>query len=82
MGDGNFGEDVSRNIQAFHRVPLALSKPYPDKIKIRGEIDIPKDDYERLNRGQEEQGFEPYANPRNLASGSVKLLDVKDVKRR
>ncbi len=81
-GDGNIGEDISRNIEAFHEVPLNLEEPHPQTIEIRGEIYIPKSDFERLNREQEESGFETYANTRNLASGSVKLLDVNEAKKR
>ncbi|MDR1665707.1 MAG: NAD-dependent DNA ligase LigA [Puniceicoccales bacterium] len=81
-GDGRNGEDVTRNRRAFHNILSFLSPPYPKVLEVRGEIYIPNAEFERINEEQEKRGLEPYANARNLASGSVKLLDTSEAQRR
>lgn len=81
-GDGKVGEDVTNNIKTIKTIPLYLSDNYPETIEIRGEVYISNADFEHINTEQERLGLETFSNARNLASGSVKLLDVEDVKKR
>lgn len=84
-GDGENGEDVSGNLKTIRSVPLEfgdLVKKAPAKIEVRGEVYMTKAAFERINRGKEERGEESFANPRNAAAGSLKLLDPKEVAKR
>lgn len=82
-GDGERGEDVTVNIKTIAAIPLKLlaDKP-PELLEVRGEIYMPKDELERLNKERQKEGSDLFANPRNAASGSLKLLDQKLVKER
>lgn len=82
-GDGQKGDDVSNNVRTIRTVPLAL-KPadYPENFEIRGEIILPKSQFQLLNKSLEEKGEQPYANPRNTASGTLKLQDSSVVAER
>ncbi len=77
-GDGKTGEDVTHTLRTLRSVParLRLQKP-PELLEVRGEVFIRTDDFRALNRKLMEAGEEPFANPRNLASGSLKQLDPK-----
>lgn len=82
-GDGVRGDDVTTNVKTIRSVPLRLAGTgYPAEFEIRGEIVLPRKSFEKLNRLQEEKGEEPYANPRNTASGTLKLQDSREVARR
>ncbi len=74
-GDGVQGDDVTQNIKKIKTVPLVLQGEYPDEFEIRGEIVLPKDAFEALNRKRQEAGEPLYMNPRNTASGTLKLQD-------
>lgn len=74
-GDGIQGDEVTHNVKTIRSVPLKLKGDYPDKFHIRGEIVLPFEGFSQLNAKRIEQGKEPYANPRNTASGSLKLQD-------
>jgi DNA ligase (NAD+) len=74
-GDGTKGEDVSANVKTIRTVPLQLKGNYPDQFEIRGEIFFPLEAFHRLNEKREEIGEETFANPRNTASGTLKLQD-------
>jgi DNA ligase (NAD+) len=82
-GDGFVGEDVTMNVRTINNVPLSLrkSKGYENfskgRTEIRGEIVMLKSDFEELNRAQELAGRPIYANPRNLAAGTIRQLDPK-----
>lgn len=79
-GDGTTGEDVTVNVKTIKTVPLLLhGTDYPDDFEIRGEIIMPLEVFSSLNAERVEQGQEPYMNPRNTASGTLKLLDSKVV---
>lgn len=82
-GDGQKGDDVSNNVRTIRTVPLSL-KPgdYPESFEIRGEIILPKSQFQLLNKSLEEKGEQPYANPRNTASGTLKLQDSSVVAER
>ena len=75
-GDGETGEDVTQNITTIRAIPLVLfGKNIPDFIEIRGEVYMEKKDFDILNKEREKAGDVLFANPRNAASGSLKLLD-------
>ena len=81
-GDGTQGDDVTENVKTIKSIPLKLKGDYPEKLEIRGEIFLPIAGLQQMNKLRVEQGLEPYANPRNTASGSLKLLDTKEVANR
>ena len=72
-GDGEKGDDVTANVRTIRSIPLKLQGNYPASFEIRGEIVMPFAVFESLNREREEQGEQPFANPRNAASGTLKL---------
>lgn len=77
-GDGLVGEDVTMNVRTIKNVPLKLrGVNIPPKVELRGEIVIFKDDFEKLNQAQIKKQEKPFANPRNLAAGSIRQLDPK-----
>jgi DNA ligase (NAD+) len=82
-GDGLQGDDVTANVRTIESIPLLLKKTAPlEAIEIRGEIYIDRLAFERINQTKRDLGEETYANPRNFASGTLKLLDSKLVRRR
>ncbi len=76
-GDGLVGEDVTMNVRTIENVPLTLREPVEGHVEVRGEIVIFKSDFDKLNEKQQRQGEKPFANPRNLAAGSIRQLDPK-----
>ncbi len=82
-GDGTQGDEVTANIKTIKNVPLKLrGNDVPQRFDIRGEIVLPHDGFAKLNAERVAQGEEPYANPRNTASGSLKLQDSAEVSKR
>jgi DNA ligase (NAD+) len=81
-GDGFKGDDVTNNIKTIKSVPLKLNAGFPDKFDIRGEIILPFAGFEKMNQELIEIGETPYSNPRNTASGSLKLQDSAEVAKR
>lgn len=81
-GDGAQGEDVTTNVKTIKTIPLAVSKEAPTDFEIRGEIFFPLENFQRLNKSKAEAGEELYANPRNTASGTLKLHNSKVVAER
>ncbi|WP_264558232.1 NAD-dependent DNA ligase LigA [Flavobacterium sp. N2270] len=81
-GDGFQGDDVTNNIRTIKSVPLKLKGDYPDFFEIRGEIVLPFEGFEKMNQELIEIGEAPYSNPRNTASGSLKLQDSAEVAKR
>ncbi|HEY9184296.1 MAG TPA: NAD-dependent DNA ligase LigA [Salegentibacter sp.] len=81
-GDGFQGDDVTNNIKTIRSIPLKLKGDYPDEFDIRGEIILPYEGFAKMNAERVEAGEVPYANPRNTASGSLKLQDSAEVARR
>ncbi|MGG5506087.1 MULTISPECIES: NAD-dependent DNA ligase LigA [unclassified Myroides] len=82
-GDGMQGDDVTNNIKTIKSVPIRLKgTDYPKSFDIRGEIVLPFAGFERMNEELIEIGEQPYANPRNTASGSLKLQDSAEVAKR
>ncbi len=74
-GDGFQGDDVTNNIKTIKSVPLQLKEDYPQKFDIRGEIILTLEGFAKMNAERVEAGEDPYMNPRNTASGSLKLQD-------
>ncbi len=81
-GDGVQGDDVTHNVKTIRSVPLKLKGDFPERFDIRGEIVLPYEGFAKLNAERVELGEEPYANPRNTASGSLKLQDSAEVAKR
>ena len=82
-GDGTQGDDITVNLKTINSIPLKLTTGlFPNKFEIRGEIIIPTDSFKALNNKREQIGEPLFMNPRNTASGSIKLLDSKEVARR
>ncbi|MBP94286.1 MAG: DNA ligase (NAD(+)) LigA [Flavobacteriaceae bacterium] len=81
-GDGFQGDNVTANIKTIKSVPLQLKGDYPEKFDIRGEIILPFEGFIKMNEERIEIGEEPYRNPRNTASGSLKLQDSSEVAKR
>ena len=79
-GNGEKGEDVLANVLTISSVPKKIS--LPGRSEVRGEVYLSLSDFRRINSLREEKGEEPFANPRNLASGTLKLLDPSLVKKR
>ena len=93
-GDGTVGDDVTENVRRISNIPQRLKtpagflhsdsgkQPWPEEFEIRGEIYMPWAAFDRLNAEREANEEQPFANPRNAASGSLKLLDSKEVANR
>ena len=81
-GDGVVGDDVTDNVRRISNIPQRLKGDYPADFEIRGEILMPYEAFNRLNMERADEGELPFANPRNAASGSLKLLDPEEVSHR
>ncbi len=81
-GNGRVGDDVTANIKTIHTLPLKLPSGFPPLLEVRGEVFMDTRTFKELNEKREEEGLEPWANPRNAAAGSLKLLDPKEVSKR
>ncbi len=87
-GDGQQGDDVTRNVKTIKTIPLTLTTtnnntaPIPQTFEIRGEILLPYSEFERLNAERVAAGDQPFANPRNAAAGTLKTLDSRVVAER
>lgn len=82
-GDGEKGDDVTENVRTISSIPLVLQgSGYPEVFEIRGEILMPWSVFNELNAERVENGLPPFANPRNAASGTLKLLNSKEVAKR
>ncbi|UPQ78479.1 NAD-dependent DNA ligase LigA [Flavobacterium azooxidireducens] len=81
-GDGFQGDEVTNNVKTIRSIPLQLKGNYPPKFDIRGEIILPFSGFEKMNQELIEIGETPYSNPRNTASGSLKLQNSAEVAKR
>lgn len=86
-GDGFRGDDVTANLKTIRQIPLKLESPnrnreIPPVLEIRGEVYLPNKEFQKLNEEKEEKGEPQFANPRNAAAGSLKLLDPRITARR
>ncbi|MBQ9543753.1 MAG: NAD-dependent DNA ligase LigA [Clostridia bacterium] len=80
-GDGTVGEDVTENLKTLPSIPLVLAEPVP-LLEVRGEVYMPRESFRRLNEQRELSGEPLFANPRNAAAGSLRLLDPTVVAKR
>jgi len=76
-GDGDTGEDVTHNAKTIRDIPLSLKGKAPSLLEVRGEVYMDKEDFARLNQQRKDNGEVLFANPRNAAAGSLKLLDAR-----
>lgn len=76
-GDGETGEDVTHNAKTIQSLPLRLKGKFPATLEVRGEVYMNKKDFAALNRGRKDKDEVLFANPRNAASGALKLLDSR-----
>ncbi len=81
-GDGYQGDEVTTNIKTINSIPLVLKGTYPNRFDIRGEIVLPFEGFHKMNEERIAEGEDPYKNPRNTASGSLKLQDSSEVAKR
>ena len=84
-GDGTLGEVVTTNVRTIRAIPLRLRKaglPWPARMEIRGEVYFPRDAFAAMNVARESAGEPVFANPRNAAAGTLKLLDSREVAKR
>jgi DNA ligase (NAD+) len=80
-GDGMTGDEITRNLKTIHDIPLRLTGG-PEILEIRGEAYMEKEAFVRLNEYRDEQGLQPFANPRNSTAGTLKMQDPREVARR
>ena len=81
-GDGEKGDDITNNVRTIKSIPLKIEGEIPDEFEIRGEILMPWNEFERINKEREVSGEQLFANPRNAASGTIKLLNSQEVAKR
>lgn len=81
-GDGTQGDDVTSNVRTIKSIPLKLQDNPPEKFEIRGEIFLPHEGFDQMNNERLQTGAEAFANPRNAASGTLKLQDSSIVAKR
>ncbi len=81
-GDGQKGDDITRNIRTIRDIPLQLKGNYPEVVEVRGEAFMEREAFARLNQKREEEGLSTFANPRNSTAGSLKMQDPKAVAQR
>jgi len=82
-GDGSNGDNITKNLKTISSIPIKLKESFKkNKFEIRGEIIIPLDSFAQLNKKRKNNGEQPFMNPRNTASGSIKMLDSNEVARR
>jgi DNA ligase (NAD+) len=80
-GNGDVGDEVTVNARTIRALPLALPEEVP-LVEVRGEVYLPREVFATLNRARREEGEEPFANPRNAAAGSIRLLDPRECAKR
>lgn len=81
-GDGERGDDITQNLRTIGDVPLSVDSHAPDLLEVRGEAYMEKEAFIRLNEFREDNGLQPFANPRNSTAGSLKMQDPREVARR
>ncbi|MEO0052226.1 MAG: NAD-dependent DNA ligase LigA, partial [candidate division WOR-3 bacterium] len=83
-GDGLHGDDITQNLRTINTIPLRLRQERAgfERFEVRGEVYLPRQEFVRLNEEREDEGQPVFANPRNAAAGTLKLLDPREVKKR
>lgn len=81
-GDGFQGDDITPNVKTIRDIPLKLQGDFPEKFFMRGEIFLTHDAFDKINEEREKEGYDIFMNPRNTASGSLKIQDSTEVSKR
>lgn len=81
-GDGQKGDNITKNVRTIRNIPLQLKGNFPDVVEVRGEAFMEREAFARLNQKREEEGLSTFANPRNSTAGSLKMQDPKAVSQR
>ncbi|MCT3758215.1 NAD-dependent DNA ligase LigA [Elizabethkingia anophelis] len=81
-GDGFQGDEITSNVRTISDVPLKLKGEFPERFYMRGEIYLTRKNFDKINALREEEGLDPFMNPRNTASGSLKMQDSGEVRKR
>ncbi|WP_407486130.1 NAD-dependent DNA ligase LigA [Elizabethkingia anophelis] len=81
-GDGFQGDEITGNVRTISDVPLKLKGEFPERFYMRGEIYLTRKNFDKINALREEEGLDPFMNPRNTASGSLKMQDSGEVRKR
>ena len=81
-GDGFQGDAITNNVRTISDIPLKLKGDFPDRFFIRGEIYLTRKNFDKINKAREEEGLDLFMNPRNTASGSLKMQDSGEVRKR
>lgn len=81
-GNGERGDDITRNVKTIRDIPLSLKGDFPEVAEIRGEAYMEREAFVRLNKHRRKQDLSPFANPRNSTAGSLKMQDPREVSRR
>lgn len=81
-GDGFQGDEITANVRTISDIPLKLNGNFPERFFMRGEIYLTRKNFDKINKLREEEGFDPFMNPRNTASGSLKMQDSGEVRKR
>ena len=81
-GDGVRGEEVTPNVRTISAIPLTLTEPVPGRIEVRGEVFLPRAQFERINKEREDEGEPLFQNPRNAAAGTMRNLEPSLVRKR
>ncbi|MBQ0153074.1 MAG: NAD-dependent DNA ligase LigA [Chryseobacterium sp.] len=81
-GDGFQGDEITANVRTISDIPLTLKGEFPPQFYMRGEIYLTRKNFEKINKSREEEGLDAFMNPRNTASGSLKMQDSGEVRKR
>ncbi len=81
-GDGFQGDEITPNVKTVSEIPMQLHGNFPHRFFIRGEIYLTRKNFDKINKRREEEGLDPFMNPRNTASGSLKIQDSAEVRKR
>ncbi|WP_294248897.1 NAD-dependent DNA ligase LigA [uncultured Chryseobacterium sp.] len=81
-GDGFQGDEITANVRTISDIPLKLKGDFPENFFMRGEIYLNRKNFDKINKQREEDGLDPFMNPRNTASGSLKMQDSAEVRKR
>ncbi len=81
-GDGFQGDEITNNVRTISDIPLKLKGDFPERFFIRGEIYLTRKNFDKINKSREEEGLDLFMNPRNTASGSLKMQDSAEVRKR
>ncbi|MCC2591014.1 NAD-dependent DNA ligase LigA [Chryseobacterium sp. MFBS3-17] len=81
-GDGFQGDEITANVRTIADVPLTLTGDFPKRFFMRGEIFLTRKNFDKINKTRTDEGLDPFMNPRNTASGSLKMQDSSEVRKR